>query len=134
MSVVAVDWIFLKVLKVAKVKGLVDNPDARKLQKVPVPVLGGIAVFFGVLMGLLVFRAAIGIGTMVDGAALPIMNLTNLIPVLVGASVMLYVGAMNDIVGLTPRARLVIEVLTVQGLVAFGNSSLSCSMICAIVR
>ena len=42
MSVVAVDWIFLKVLKVAKVKGLVDNPDARKLQKTPVSVLGGV--------------------------------------------------------------------------------------------
>lgn len=52
VSVIAVDWIFLKVLKVAKVKGLVDNPDARKLQKTPVPVLGGLAVFFGLLMGL----------------------------------------------------------------------------------
>ena len=94
-----------------------DNPDARKLQKVPVPVLGGIAVFFGVLMGLLVYRATIGIGTMVDGAALPIMNLTNLTPVLVGASIMLYVGALDDIMGLTPRARLGIEVLVMLGII-----------------
>ena len=39
-------WIFKKVLKIAKLKNIVDNPDARKLQRVPVPVMGGVAVFF----------------------------------------------------------------------------------------
>ena len=33
-------WIHPYILKVAKVKNIVDNPDARKLQRVPVPVLG----------------------------------------------------------------------------------------------
>lgn len=41
VSLAAVNGIFLRILKIAKVKGLVDNPDARKFQKVPVPVLGG---------------------------------------------------------------------------------------------
>ena len=40
-----------KVLKIAILKNLVDNPDARKLQRNPVPVMGGIAVFFGIAIG-----------------------------------------------------------------------------------
>ena len=51
MANVAVRWIYFKILKVAFDKKLVDNPDARKLQKRPVPVVGGLAVFMGVLAG-----------------------------------------------------------------------------------
>ena len=36
MANVAVRWIYFKILKVAFDKKLVDNPDARKLQKRPV--------------------------------------------------------------------------------------------------
>jgi UDP-N-acetylmuramyl pentapeptide phosphotransferase/UDP-N-acetylglucosamine-1-phosphate transferase len=32
-SFFAVQWIYFKVLKIAKVKNLVDKPDGRKLQK-----------------------------------------------------------------------------------------------------
>ena len=51
MANVAVRWIYFKILKVAFDKKLVDIPDARKLQKRPVPVVGGLAVFMGVLAG-----------------------------------------------------------------------------------
>ena len=53
VACVAVRWLFFKVLRIANEKNIVDNPEARKLQKEPVPVLGGIAVLFGVLCGLL---------------------------------------------------------------------------------
>lgn len=105
-SMMAVHWIFLKILKIAKVKGLVDNPDARKLQKTPVPVLGGIAVFFGLLFGLLVF------------ACMHMNVLNGITPVLIGASIMLYVGSLDDITGLSPRARLGIEVAVMLGVIA----------------
>ena len=55
VALLAVHWAFPSILKIAKVKGLVDNPNARKLQKEPVPVLGGIAVFFGIVMGMLAY-------------------------------------------------------------------------------
>ena len=42
-------WVYFKILEIANEKNLVDNPNARKLQKRPIPVMGGIAVFFGVL-------------------------------------------------------------------------------------
>ena len=31
-------------------KNIVDLPDARKIQRVPVPLLGGVAVFFGMVV------------------------------------------------------------------------------------
>lgn len=42
------------VLALARRYGIVDNPSARKLQRVPVPVMGGTAVFVGFLTAVLV--------------------------------------------------------------------------------
>lgn len=109
ISVLAVNWVFMKILKIAKVKGLVDNPDARKLQKIPVPVLGGIAVFFGLLAGYLTFVATQGTE--------PLAVTQKLTPILLSASIMLYVGALDDILGLTPKARILIEVLMMLALI-----------------
>lgn len=107
---VSVRWIYFKILKVAFEKRLVDNPDARKLQKRPVPVVGGLAVFFGVLVGVL------------SAAAYQFMfcnsdDTTSLLPIVCAMSVMLYTGALDDIIGLTPKARFVIEIATILGLV-----------------
>ena len=46
-ALIAVLWIHPRLVKIALMKNIVDNPDARKLQRTPVPVLGGVAVFFG---------------------------------------------------------------------------------------
>lgn len=43
-------WIYRYVLKIAMEKNIVDNPYVRKLQKEPVPVVGGVAVAFGVIV------------------------------------------------------------------------------------
>lgn len=109
VALIAARWVYFKILYIAKEKGIVDNPDARKLQKEPVPVTGGLVVFFGVVMGLL--------------AGYPVGELMNvgieirLMPVLVSMVVMLYIGAMDDIMGLSPTARFIIEILTVLGLI-----------------
>lgn len=108
ISFFAVHWIFLRVLKIAKVKGLVDKPNARKLQENPVPVLGGIAVFFGFVCGVLTFFALLHARDVIP------CNMTNnaLVLILVGC-VMLYVGSLDDIMGLTPKTRIIIEVLAI---------------------
>lgn len=112
---VAVNWVYFKILKIAKDKGLVDNPDARKLQKQPVPVMGGIAVFMGVAAGIIMASA-------LTGPMLGVERTDYLIPVLMAMVVMLYTGAMDDIVGLSPNSRLVIEILAVLGLI-YGSGS-----------
>lgn len=53
VSFVITTLVFPKVLRFAKKHRIVDNPNARKLQRYPTPVLGGVAVYLGILMGYL---------------------------------------------------------------------------------
>ena len=109
VAFIIVNWVYFKVLKIAKDKGLVDNPDARKLQQTPIPVMGGIAVFLGVVAGVLASHGVAGL--------LGYAHDTCLVPIICALVVMLYIGAIDDIEGLTPISRLVIEVLTMLGLI-----------------
>ena len=52
--------VFPYVLAFARRHGIVDNPNARKLQRVPVPVMGGTTVFIGVMVAVLVCAAITG--------------------------------------------------------------------------
>jgi len=115
----AVRWAYFKILKIAKEKNLVDNPDARKLQKEPIPVMGGIAVFFGVVFGLLVGSGLHALPFLSANLPVPPTEIS-LFPVLCAMVVMLYVGAMDDILGLSPWTRLIFETLAVLAMI-FGS-------------
>ena len=117
VSLLAVRWVYFKVLKIAKEKNLVDNPDARKLQKVPVPVVGGLAVFFGLLFGLLCGITMMNLFAGDIGMLSGIVSVNRLLPIVLGMSIMLYVGCMDDIMGLSPKARFLIEILVILGLI-----------------
>ena len=111
IALVSTWWIFKKVLKIAVMKNIVDNPDARKIQKTPIPVLGGIAVFFGIIVSL----TATGM----------FYETTSLFAIMGVMAIMLYVGTMDDILGLSPGMRLVIEILVVLLLVFCNDYSLN---------
>lgn len=96
-------WIYRHVLRIAMAKNIVDNPCARKLQKEPVPVLGGVAVAFGII------AAAI-----VGGILFGVPQSRYLMCIL---AVMLCMGVMDDIRGLSPYLRLAVEILVVFSLV-----------------
>ena len=113
VSLLSVRWVFFKVLKIAKDKHLVDNPDARKLQKAPVPVVGGLAVFFGVVIGVLVGVSMCGLLSLFVDLEFESGMFSCLLPVVLSMVVMLYAGAMDDILGLTPTSRFVLEILVV---------------------
>lgn len=117
VSLLAVHWIYFKVLKIAKEKNLVDNPDARKLQKTPVPVVGGLAVFFGLTFGLLAGRMILGILSSYIVPGIDIPYSTNAMPLILGLGIMLYIGCLDDIMGLSHRSRFVIEILVILGLI-----------------
>ena len=73
----------------------------------PVPVLGGVAVFFGVVI-------AIGcMSAVVDCSGLPV--------VIMAMMAMLYTGTMDDILNLSPSLRLLIEIVVVLLLVFVGG-------------
>ena len=96
-------WIHPYILKVAKVKNIVDNPDARKLQRVPIPVLGGLTVVFGILSGLMAVNLS---GDFFD-----------LFPVFAAIIIILIVGLMDDMISLSPRVRFFVEIILVLYLI-----------------
>lgn len=105
-------WIHPKILKIAIAKNLVDNPDARKLQRRPIPNMGGSAVFFGITIGLCCSQS----------------TLTNsgIFYLMAAMLIILYIGIMDDILGLTPTLRFVIEILIICWLMYVNNASINC--------
>ncbi len=104
-------WVHPKVLKIAILKNLVDNPDARKLQRNPVPVMGGIAVFFGIIIGLC--------------SSLTMFNSPNLFMLISAMLIMLYIGTIDDILDLSPAIRFAIEILIIMWLMYVNSSSIN---------
>ncbi len=105
-------WIHPKVLKIAIMKNIVDNPNARKLQRHPVPVMGGVAVFFGIIIGLC--------------SSQTMFSSSNAFMLMAAMLVMLYIGTMDDIMGLTPTIRFIIEILIVCWLMHVNQASINC--------
>ena len=95
-AMIAVVWIHPKLVQIALLKNIVDCPDSRKLQRTPVPVMGGIAVFFGMVIGV-----ALTCGY---------TNCQSLMVIVAAMMIMLYVGTMDDIVGLSARLRFIVEI------------------------
>lgn len=100
-------WIiFWPLLKIARKSHLSDNPDERKLQTHPIPVLGGVAVFFGIMVGITFFKA--------------IHNFTTLFPVISSMMIMLYLGVIDDLIGIKAWKRFLLE-MVVALLLIWGN-------------
>lgn len=104
-------WIFPKVLAVALQKNIVDNPDARKLQKRPIPVLGGMAVFFGLTFGFVI--------------AMMFADCAELFPVFAAMTIMLYMGTLDDIMGLSPTLRFVVEIAVMTMMVIISRCAIN---------
>ena len=104
-------WVHPKVLKIAIMKNLVDNPDARKLQRNPVPVMGGIAVFFGIIIGLCCSQT--------------IFVRSDVFLLISAMLIMLYVGTIDDILNLSPYTRFFIEILIVLWLMYVNGASIN---------
>lgn len=104
--------VFYPILQVAKRKNLMDTPDERKQQKSPVPVLGGIAVFFGIIVGMMFLNLQLA------GSSL--------FPMVSAMVVMLYIGFIDDIINIKPSVRLIMEMLVAFVLI-LGMKSYICN-------
>lgn len=103
IAIICTSWIYPYILEVAKAKNIVDNPDARKLQRVPVPVLGGLTVVFGVLSGLMSFNL--------------FGDFSDMFPVFATIIIILIIGLIDDMISLSPRVRFVVEIILVLYLI-----------------
>lgn len=96
-ALIASFWVFPNILRISLKNNIVDNPNARKLQRVPVPVLGGMVVQFGILVALCVCQLFV--------------DCSSLFTVVLAMSIMLYVGTMDDILNISANVRFVLEIL-----------------------
>ena len=98
------------IVKIAKMKEIVDNPNARKLHKEPVPILGGVVVYFGIF-----FSVACTHG---------FADCSSLLVAFAAMMIMLYTGTMDDILDLRPSTRFVVQILAVCLLIFVGHYGL----------
>jgi UDP-N-acetylmuramyl pentapeptide phosphotransferase/UDP-N-acetylglucosamine-1-phosphate transferase len=87
------------VLRYARAHGIVDNPNARKLQRVPVPVMGGVVVYAGILVGGLLLDFFLHSDILIYG--------------LIGMTVMMLIGVWDDMKDISAKLRFLIEILLV---------------------
>ncbi len=88
----------------ARLLGAVDRPDSRRLNRRPIPRLGGLAIFLGIIVPALAF---LDLSTETRG-------------VLLGAAVATVVGAIDDFRGLSPPTKLAGQVVAAAIPAAFG--------------
>ena len=90
-------------LKFAIKHGIVDNPNARKLQRVPIPVFGGIVVYAGILMGGIVLSIWMWNWVLFYG--------------LIGMTIMMIIGIWDDQKDISALLRLFIEIALVTAFI-----------------
>lgn len=129
-ALLVVIFVYPRVVDFAMKRQIVDNPDARKLQRDPVPVMGGVAVFFGLVVGL----CAVGLYDALmpyvfklcscNVAPAP-LGITGLLPMFLAMSIMLGVGVADDVAGLSTRLRFLIEIAVTVMLIIWTRVSLN---------
>jgi UDP-GlcNAc:undecaprenyl-phosphate GlcNAc-1-phosphate transferase len=88
----------------ARVLGVVDEPDARRINRRPIPRLGGLAIFLGIIVPSIAF---LDLSEAMRG-------------ILLGAGVACVVGAIDDFRGLPPVVKLAGQVVAAAIPTAFG--------------
>jgi len=83
---------------------ILDAPGRRKIHKEPTPLLGGLAVYLGVIIGL----------------AFNFANLRFLLGIVIAATIILIIGLIDDIRGLSAQARLIGQFLAAVIMISFG--------------
>ncbi len=111
IAMVITTFIHPFIVKMAKSRNMVDVPDARKLQRQPIPVMGGLAVFFGIVMG--------------AGVTSTFFNTYALFTCIITLTMMMYIGMLDDMIGLSPILRLVLEIAMIAFIVKMDQTNIN---------
>ncbi|MCL3779301.1 undecaprenyl/decaprenyl-phosphate alpha-N-acetylglucosaminyl 1-phosphate transferase [Prolixibacteraceae bacterium JC049] len=93
-----------KLVDIALSKNIVDVPNHRKLNKKPIPTLGGIGVFIGIIVSTTTLSYN--------------LNVPDLGFIFTGMILMLYVGIADDLLDMKASKKLIYQILT-AGLIVF---------------
>jgi UDP-GlcNAc:undecaprenyl-phosphate/decaprenyl-phosphate GlcNAc-1-phosphate transferase len=109
----AVTYRFIPKLRTFALKaGWADQPNSRRLNREPLPNAGGLAIYTGVIAALIL---AACMSPMVWSKVL-----IHILAILLGASILVLVGFIDDQFGLPPLFRLVVQILAALLLVVVG--------------
>ena len=109
----AVTWRFIpRVRSFALKVGWADQPNARRLNKEPLPNAGGLAIFAGVVAALII--AAVLRPVVAESVLL------QMLAILLGGAILVLVGFIDDQYGLPPLFRFTVQILVALLLVAVG--------------
>lgn len=107
MSLIVASLVYKPVIFFARKFRFYDNPDERKLQRQPIPVMGGFVVFIGCIVSILSYWL--------------IHDCTSLIPIEVAMIIMLLIGAYDDTRDLSPYIKFFVEIAVVVALAVINN-------------
>lgn len=93
--------------KIAIHIGAMDEPNARKIHKVPMPRLGGLAIYLAFLLGYMLYGE---------------IN-TQMISILISSFLLVLVGIFDDIKPVPARYKLIVQIIASIVVVIYGNLS-----------
>ena len=95
------------VKKVAIHVNAMDEPNPRKIHKVPMPRLGGLAIYLAFLLGYILYGEIS----------------TQMISILIGSFLLILVGMIDDINPVPARYKLIVQIIAASIVVLYGNLS-----------
>ena len=107
LGIIAVYYGIPVIVRISKTKHLVDEPNSRRVNTIPIPNLGGIALFLGISIGTLV---AIQKNSFPDFRYLLICSI-----------ILLFMGVKDDLLMISARKKLAAQLVCAFVLVVLGN-------------
>lgn len=97
--------------RLAVANGIVDHPsDPRKVHRSPIAYMGGVAVYLGLLAGILFAILGTRMTELVEWhpSEHALVNLDRIVPlsILLGGTIIMLLGLLDDIVGISPRLKI----------------------------
>lgn len=94
--------------KIARHVKALDYPNERRLNKVPMPTLGGLAIFFSFLLGYMLYAR----------------SNVQMLSILIGSFILILMGFIDDINPLKTRYQLIAQIIAASIVVFYGHISL----------
>lgn len=100
--------ILVPIIKKAAVHiGAMDEPNARKIHKFPMPRLGGLAIYLAFLLGYILYGE---------------VN-NQMLSILIGSFLLILIGLIDDIKSVPARYKLIVQIISAVIVVVYGNLS-----------
>lgn len=91
--------------KIARHVKALDYPNERRLNKIPMPTMGGLAIFFSFLLGYMLYAR----------------SSTQMLSILIGSFLLIFMGIIDDINPLKAKYQLIVQIMASAIIVFYGN-------------